>query len=255
MRELLIDQDWRGTAWRVRATGAGVVNAVNGILTTTSGAGDASMLDYFVPILPGMRVEVEALGQWVSGLAGIYIDEIDGGTGAAAIKQQNEMTARNDWRPVAVAYTVPQITTAKFLRIVIGVTTAQAGSAKWQLPIIRIGRGFGAPICLARGLLRVTNGVPDWHPNFTSFGMHVVAPVFNGSDTMTVTLDHQLMGTPQNERPIVHCSGVSDHATVPVAGGVAVVAGVGTFLVKWSTGAAFENIAAVTRFAMLSVWL
>lgn len=252
MRELLIDQDWRGTAWRTRITGDGVVSPVNGILTTTSSAGSASMLDMFVPILPGMRIEVSALMQWVSGKAGIYIDEMDSG-GAFANKSAIEVTARNDWRRITTVWTVPQITTVKFVRIVIGVTTGNAGSAKWQLPIVKIGGAYGTPICIARGLVRVNAGpTVDLHPNYVSIGVASVA--FNGSDTVTVTLDHQVMDSPQDVLPIVHVHGTTDKAALPVAGPVVPNGGGSpTFTIKWSDGAAFVNVAAGGWFASFEV--
>lgn len=252
MREIAIDQDWKGNAWRTRTSGDGSVSATAGILTTSSSAGSQSMMDFFVPVLAGMRVEVDVLGQWVSGTAGVYLDAINA-TGTATLQQLHEITDKNDWRTVSVGYTVPQITTMTFIRVVIGVPSIPAGNAKWQLPVIRIGNGFGAPICIARGLVRMNAGpTVDLHPSFVSHGVTSVA--FNGTDTVTVTLEHQLMSSPQNVRPIVQVSGTSDAFVVPVAG--AVTAGVTpTFTIKWATGAAFANVSAGGFFAFFSVWL
>lgn len=253
MREFLIDQDWRGNAWRPRTSGDGVVDRTTtpGLLATSSSAGSASMLDLYIPVLPGMRIEVTALGLWVSGKVGVYLDEIDA-VGAFANKAAIERTAGPDWLPYTVAWTVPKITTIKFVRVVIGVTTGNAGNAKWQLPIVRIGGAYGAPIVIARGLVRVNAGpTVDLHPNYVSHGVASVA--FNGTDTVTVTLDHGVMDAP-DVLPIVHVHGTTDKAAVPVAGPV--VPGVApTFTIKWSDGAAFVNVAAGGWFASFQLEL
>lgn len=249
MVDLGIDQNWDGNAWRDRKQGAAVVASAGGILTTTDpNAVDFCFRDYTLPVVPGMRVETEVLARKLSGDAtgtGIFYDVVDRDANfITALAQQIDISG-NDWKKYKLAYTLPLNTpsTNRFLRIAFGTRTAFVGDTRWQLPTIRIGRGYGVPLVLARGLARLANSVPSLHASFPYEG--VGAPTFNGVDTMTVPLTHEFPSTP-DRKPLIRVTPGGNHWFLPIA---AVVTGgaAPSFGVKWSNGAAIQNVAGIAQ--------
>lgn len=256
MIDVSIDKNFALPAWRTRATGAGVVAVAGAVLSTSSIAGDISMRDCYVPVIPGQTVELEVYARTLTGTgAGIFFDLVPHNAAAFTTPEKVLLeSTHDDWRRYRLAYTVPHKTPAgSFLRVSLGVPTALAGSAQYLAPVIRTRGGYGTPLVLARGLIRLEAGVVSVHPNFPSHGIAGVA--YNGVDTITVTLDHELMTAPENVRCLVHVSGTPDQAALPLAGFVAAGAAP-TFQIKWTDGAAFKAINAVgNHYAFVTVTL
>lgn len=244
---LALDLDWTAAPWVDRLVGAGVTAVANGVLTTTGGVGDAAFRDFWLPVLPGMRVEVEFMARKVSGDptgTGLFFDLLAHDQTAIALVEQVDISG-NDWKQYKAAYTVPLNTPAlaRFLRLGFGVRTAFIGDARFQLPIVRVGRGFAVPVVLARGLARVTGGVASLLAGFPSFGVASVA--FNGTTTLTVNLSHAIPSNP-SLRPLVHLNAGGNHFFLPIVATVAAGAAP-SFTVVWSNGAAIQNVNAVAQ--------
>lgn len=244
---ILIDPNYAGNGWKKRQTGAAVVTAATGVLTTTAGAGEQALMDYYVPATPGMRVEASAIGRWISGVGGIYLDTVNN-AGTATNVETLAATQQNDFRRYQVDYTIPLIPINTFLRVTVGVPSG-VGDMRWHSPVISIDRGYGVPIVIARGLLSLAGGGVSLNTSFRSHGVQSVA--FNGTDTVTVTLEHAVMTSP-SDRPLVTVSGTPDDFLIPLAGTVGGSTN-GTFLIKWTNGAAIQNVSAGTRFAFFEV--
>lgn len=230
-------------SWEYRNSGAGVVSSAGDILTTSSSAGDASMVDYYIPVLPGQTIEVSVLGRLVSGAAGVYIDAINY-NGSFSPRESRKLNFA-DWKEVKLRYTMPIKADSQFVRVVIGVVTADTGHAEWQLPSIRVCGGLASQIIMARGLIHLQAGTPVMHPTMMHFGVASLA--FNGTDTLTVTLVHDIMGNP-SIRPILLVNGTLDNPLVPLAGTIDPSVSPPTFKIKWSNGTAFQNVAALDLY-------
>lgn len=247
--DILIDQDWRGNGWLSETSGDGAVSNASGILTTTGTTGQAQR-SFFVPISPGATVEVESLARLVSGTAGIYLYLVNNtktGTLAASA-----VATVDDWKKYNVNYTVPYSQTSDTLFILVrfGVEASGAGDARFQTPVIRVGRGIGMPLCIARGLIQ-QSGSPSLVTTRANHGIASLA--FNGSDTVTVTLQHAV---PINgPLPIVQLSGTSGQPTrIPLVG--AFTGGTSpTVAIVWTNGTALQNVSASATFVYITVWV
>lgn len=249
MIDIAISQDFTGTGWKKRISGAGTINIAGGVAHCTASANESALLDYYIPVVPGMIVEMEVYAQLLAGTALVAFDAVDHNSGAWTSPDVVHLDSA-DWKRYHLRATVPMQASAKqFLRAVVGVPTAPSGEAKFAMPVVRTMGGYGQPIIMARGLLRVEGGAASLHPDFPSYGMSVARTAV---DTVTVTLSHQLPTAPANARALVYASGTPDQAAIPLAGNVAAGAAP-TFLVKWSDGAAFANISAGSWYAFLRV--
>lgn len=250
--DIPLDHAWAGAGWRDRTGGASVVSVSGGILTTESvGTSDPAFRDYYVPILPGQRVDIEVWARMVSGEVGIFLDQIDH-DGDISLVDSVYLDAA-DWKLYRVGYTAPQKSTTKsHLRVGFGVRTADVGEGEWFHPVIRTTGGYGSPLVIARGLVRLVDGSVDLHTNFPHHGVSSVA--FNGTTTVTVNLDHEIMASPQNVRPLVFVTPSFDQDTlwVPMVGQIATGA-TPSFQIKWTDGTSTQTVSTGDYFAWFMV--
>lgn len=249
MNTLAISQDFSGTGWRKRTAGTGAVTIASGVASCVGVGDGVAVLDYYIPVQPGMRVEVDIFAQKASGTAALAFDQIDHNS-SSWTQADNILLDGTDWQFYHLSATVPLKSAAKkFLRLTMGVPSALAGSAKFTLPVIRTTRGFGGPLTIAAGLISVASGTAALDAKVPSFGMAVER---TDANTVTVTLDHQMPSSPEDVRPRIFLTGTTDNEEIPVASAVTEGA-TPTFLVKWSTGAAFADVSSGTWYAYARV--
>lgn len=248
MIPVIIDKNF-GKGWITRLTGTGNITVNNGVLKCMGTGSDQAMKDYWIPVLPGQKVEVEVMARNLSGDVRIALDLIDY-TGSTAQTEYVKVTSP-EWRRYKLSLVVPLSATQQFVRLVLGkwrtVNTTHDG--EYRNPIVCISHGYGSSVVLARGLITLKNGVVDIHPDFTAFGISNVT--FNGTDTVTVTLERPVY---QSVRPIVMVSGTPDNNLIPLGGSV-VGGNPSTFLIKWTNGTAIQNVSTGNYYVFVTVTL
>lgn len=243
--DLAIGRDWDGTAWIDSTSGGGAVSVTDSILTTTAAAAGVAVRRIQFPATPGMRIEVEVQARYVSGAAtgtGVFIELIDyDGTDLATNAARVDLKD-NDWKRYHIAYTVPldQSVTERFVRITFGVKDTLGGDARFQLPSIRFSRSYGVPLVVARGVVRLASGVVSvltWHPS-----MGIASVAFNGTTTVTVTLNHSIHSTVLTD-PQIQITNCGAGALTAIRQSITRGA-TPSFNVRWTNGTAIQNVAA-----------
>lgn len=257
LTEMLINPAFAGGEWRTAKSAPATVSVnSDGVLTCSGGVGEFAFLDHYTPAVPGMRFEFDVYARKVSGDAtgsGIYLEAVND-AGSGSIPNQMEPSVA-DWVRYTTNYSVPYIgpPVSPFVRIRLGVKSANIGNIQFHSPSIRYARAYGTPITIARGVVNLVNGTPTVNTTHASHGITSVA--FNGTDTVTVTLSVALPTLNGGVLPHVLCTGTADNAVgIPVAGLVTGGAAP-TFLIKWTNGATFENVSSGTWRAYFQVEL
>jgi hypothetical protein len=235
MIPIVIDQKF-SNGWLKRLSGSGNITVTNGVLKCTGTDSDQAMMDYWIPVLPGQKVEAEIMARNLIGDVRIALDLVDY-IGNVGLTEYIKVKG-TEWRRYKLSLVVPLSATQTYVRLVLGKwgTVSSNHDGEYKNPIVRISYGYGSSIVLARGLIRLIDGVVDIHPNFTSFGISSVS--FNGTDTVTVTLDKPLHN---NMRPIVLVTGTTDKTLIPLAGSVS-GGSPSTFQIKWTNGTTIQNV-------------
>lgn len=257
MLDLAIGRDWEGTTWIDSTSGGGAVSVTDSILTTTAAAAGVAVRRMQFPATPGMRIEVDFQARYVSGAAtgtGVFIELIDfDGTDLATNAARVDITG-DDWKRYHIAFTVPldQSATERFVRITFGVKDVLGGDARFQLPSIRVSRAYGAPLVVARGVVRLATGVVSvlsWHPS-----MGIASVAFNGTTTVTVTLNHSIHSTVLTDPQII-ITPCGAGALTPIRQSITRGA-TPSFNVRWTDGAAIQNVSAQANleFDFMVLW-
>jgi hypothetical protein len=248
MMPVIIDKNF-DKGWTTRLSGTGNITVNNGVLKCTGTGSDQAMMDYWIPVLPGQKVEAEVMARNLNGDVRIALDLIDyRGDGYQAQTEYVKVTSP-EWRRYKLSLVVPLSATQQYVRLVLGKWSSVASNhdGEYINPIIRISHGYGVGIVLARGLIRLINGVVDIHPNFTSFGISNVT--FNGTDAVTVTLERPVF---HSIRPIIMVSGTPDNKLIPL-GGNFTGGNPSTFLIKWTNGTAIQNVSTGSYYVFVTV--
>ena len=246
MMPVIIDKNFT-KGWLTRLSGTGNITVTNGVLKCTGTGSDEAMRDYWIPVLPGQKVEVEVMARNLSGDVRVALELI---YYAGGIGQKEYVKVKgSDWRRYKLSLIVPLSATQQYVRLVLGkwgsVNTTHDG--EYRDPIVHISHGYGSGIVLARGLIRLLNGVVEIHPGFTAFGISNVT--FNGTDTVTVTLERAFK---PSMCPIVHVSGTTNNSLIPVAGDVN-GGDPSTLKIKWTNGTGFQNVSTGVYYAFVTV--
>src|SRR5919106_6558236 len=108
MIDVLLDQEWRGNAYRQVVSGDGVVSESAGILTTSTALGLAAQQKFFwLPIMPGQIVEVTVLARAITaGVLGpeLRLELCDHDEGNRVIVERVAIST-DDWRSYQATYT------------------------------------------------------------------------------------------------------------------------------------------------------
>jgi len=250
MYDIAIDRLWTADPWQINTLGGASVNSVSGdILTVTAAASGHAYRHLWLPVIPGMRIESEVWGRYLSGApigTGMFVDLLDHDATNVLANRQRLDFAGDDWKRYHLSYTVPldQSPTARFARIHYGVKDTLGGDARLQLPQLRISRAYGVPIVIAKGFFRLTNGALQ-SLSFETPSLGVASMAFNGSTTVTVTLTHSWPAGPGPViRPNILLTPSGNHFYIPIAsawtGGATP-----SFDVRWSNGTSIPNVSAI----------
>lgn len=249
MMPVFIDKNF-SQGWITRQTGAGALTVTGGVLKCTGSGTDSAIRDYYVPVTPGQVVEVEIFARALNGDVRIALDVVAFDGSAVDFTEYVKVT-NAEWRKYKLRTTVPYNSTKGFVRLVCGkwasVTTTFDG--EYQSPVISVSDGLGNGIVLASGLIRIVSGTADALPSFRAYGIQSVS--FNGTDTLTVTLDKSVN---PNMRPNIQVTGTPDVSFIPLAGNFTGGASP-TFLIKWTNGTAIQNVASLTLYVSILITL
>lgn len=250
---IAFDRLWRGNGWREGKTGAAVVSEADGVLTCEAAAGELAYRNLWLPAMPGMEIAAGCLARVTTpgSNVGIFLDVLDHDVTDISVNAARADFAVDDWRPYALLYKVPDSASIveRFVRMFWGVKVG-AGAAQLMMPWIRVGRTDGAPLVIARGKVRLVNNVVSLLATYLSLGVTSVA--FNGTTTVTVTLDHAIPAGPGDTvLPVVKLTDAGNHWFTPKVTGFTGGAAP-TFTVQWTNGAALQNVAGIAQ--VLEFW-
>jgi len=248
---LPVSQDFT-QGWNEVVAGNGIVSITDNIFTSKGTEDDEAKRNYWLPIKPGQIIEVECFAKSNNGNEGRVAVDLCDYDGSFSLANYISFDSQ-EWQLYKLKVVVPYNTTYIYARAVFGkwASTHWDWDVSYHSPIIKVSEGYGTPVLIAYGLIRLINGAVDIHPTFRSFGIESVE--FNGTDTVMIYLKNNLW---HSNRPIVHVTGTSEctNSRIPVAGDVA-NNDPNSIKIKWSDGTQFVDVSSGNYYAFLSVFM
>ncbi|MDF2790547.1 MAG: hypothetical protein K0S80_3648 [Neobacillus sp.] len=220
-------------------------------VTSISGANNGAMLDWHFLANPGDVIEISVWGRAVAGEPRIALD-IDEYNGNLVQNIYYEKVKGSEWKLYKSVIVIPE-TVADYsdALVVLGIFNAMSVATNGQfrdLKVTLLSSNRGAAQTVATGLIRVTNGVVDLHPDFRQYGIESVSYSDITKD-ITVTLSKRLSTV---QKPIIAAVGTPDNP-YPVLAGQYTDAVNPYFKVSFTNGTAKVSLASGGFFAYVTV--
>jgi len=234
MKKLNVNNDWVSNWIDSVNTSYSQFSVNNGIFNISgSTSNSAAYKSFWFPILPGMIIKVKFKAR-ISGSTPLNTAKCSIDLLNADQSNKKTITGVNvnskQWQQYEYKIIVPLNADQPFARITVGIYTSTIASfnVDYQDMSIEVENDFGSSIILAKGLLRIQNGLPDVHPSYPSFGIKSVSLKSGDNTSLLVTLSTPMLNT---FRPLIFVSPSPETYYTPSAGTPDI--SMNTITVKW----------------------
>jgi hypothetical protein len=243
MLPIFVDQTFR-YAWQTRLTGTGNYQISNGVLRTYATAqGDSAILDYYFPIQAGQIIEIEVWAKDNGSTAKPRV-AIDMFTTLTDFQLCDyvEVDQSGEWGLYKLRTVIPFNENRPYGRLVLGKWVGMdAVDCSYKTPIIRVDNGLGASQSVAKGLIKMDNGVPSFHNEFRSYGIKSMS--YNQSNkSLEIILNHKVPEVFSGLLPSALVSSTGDNPLIPTVGWFTYDPSGLKIKIRWTNGTSIVDI-------------